>query len=254
MAIATDPATRCRLALFDLDGVLVDSRDAMQEAWEAVQRELGVAVPFAAYFREIGRPFADIMERLGLGERREEIEGVYRATALRTAARVPAFPGVAAALDRLAVAGVKLGVVTSKARPQTYGTLAQFDVPFETIQTPEDGHPGKPAPWPLLIAASEAHTDVEESVFVGDMAVDCDAARNAGMRFLHAAWGYGRRPAGVEQLQSADEIGDLMRLGATPGRRGRGGRPARAAGSASEPLLGTEERQRVGAAETRGTR
>lgn len=204
---------RCALALFDLDGVLVDSRDAMEEAWEAVQRDLGVTVPFAAYFREIGRPFGDIMERLGLEDQSAEIERVYRATALRTAPRVPAFPGVEAALARLAIAGVKLGVVTSKARPQTYWTLAQFDVPFETVQTPEDRHPGKPSPWPLLIAASEARTDVDDAVFIGDMDVDCDAARHAGMRFMHAAWGYGSRPEGVDQLRSAAEIGTLARLG-----------------------------------------
>jgi HAD superfamily hydrolase (TIGR01509 family) len=203
---------RCRLALFDLDGVLVDSRAAMQESWESVQRDLGVTVPFEAYFREIGRPFADIMERLGLAEQRQEIERVYFAYAVRTAPRVPAFPGVEAALAKLAVAGVKLGVVTSKARPQTYWTLSQFDVPFETIQTPEDRHPGKPSPWPLLIAASEARTDVADAVFIGDMDVDCAAARHAGMRFMHAAWGYGSRPAGSAQLRSADEIGDLVRM------------------------------------------
>lgn len=203
---------RCRLALFDLDGVLVDSRAAMEEAWETVQRDLGVTVPFAAYFREIGRPFGDIMERLGLSDRREEVERVYFATAVRTAPRVPAFPGVETALAKLAVAGVKLGVVTSKARPQTYWTLSQFDVPFETIQTPEDRHPGKPSPWPLLIAASEARTDVADAVFIGDMDVDCAAARHAGMRFMHAAWGYGSRPAGSAQLRTADEIGDLVRM------------------------------------------
>nr|WP_281381661.1 HAD family hydrolase [Conexibacter arvalis] len=200
------------MALFDLDGVLVDSRAAMEEAWEAVQRDLGVTVPFAAYFREIGRPFADIMERLGLERQREEIERVYFATALRTAPRVPAFPGVGAALARLAVAGVKLGVVTSKARPQTYWALSQFDVPFETVQTPEDRHPGKPSPWPLLIAASEARTDVADAVFIGDMDVDCAAARHAGMRFMHAAWGYGRRPDGCAQLRSTAEIGELVRM------------------------------------------
>jgi HAD superfamily hydrolase (TIGR01509 family) len=204
---------RCRLALFDLDGVLVDSRAAMEEAWEAVQRDVGVTVPFAAYFREIGRPFADIMERLRLGDQREEIERVYRATALRAAPRVPAFPGVEAALERLTVAGVKLGVVTSKARSLTYWTLAQFDAPFATVQTPEEGHPGKPTPFPLLIAAGEAHVDVADSVFIGDMDVDCAAARGAGMRFLHAAWGYGPRPEGAAELRSAEEIGGLARLG-----------------------------------------
>ncbi|HEY4281264.1 MAG TPA: HAD family hydrolase [Conexibacter sp.] len=203
---------RCRLALFDLDGVLVDSRAAMEEAWEAVQRDLGVTVPFAAYFREIGRPFGDIMERLELVEEAAEIERVYRATALRTAPRVPAFPGVEEALAALAVAGVKLGVVTSKARPQAYWTLSQFEVPFETIQTPDDRHPGKPSPWPLLIAVNEARAEIEDAVFIGDMDVDCTAARHAGMRFLHAAWGYGPRPQGAEQLHHASEIGALARL------------------------------------------
>lgn len=202
---------RCRLALFDLDGVLVDSRDAMEEAWEAVQRDLGVTVPFAAYFREIGRPFADIMERLGLSDEAEQIERIYRATALRTAPRVPAFDGIDEALATLAIAGVKLGVVTSKARPQAYWTLSQFDVPFETVQTPESRHPGKPSPWPLLIAAGEARVDVDDAVFIGDMDVDCAAARHAGMRFLHAAWGYGPRPAGAAQLQTPAEIAGLVR-------------------------------------------
>jgi hypothetical protein len=45
------------------------------------------------------------------------------------------------------------------------------------------------------------------------MDVDCAAARGAGMRFLHAAWGYGPRPDGAVQLHSADEISGLARLG-----------------------------------------
>jgi N-acetyl-D-muramate 6-phosphate phosphatase len=199
----------CALVLLDLDGVLVDSRDAMEEAWGAVQHDLGIATPFAAYFREIGRPFGEIVERLGLSARRAEIERVYRATALREASHVPAFPGVEDALRRLVARGVKLGVVTSKARAQTDWTLAQFDVPFASVQTPEDGEPGKPAPFPLLVAVSEAGADVRDAVFVGDMDVDCKAARAAGMRFLHAAWGYGARPDGAEQLRTPAELGSL---------------------------------------------
>jgi HAD superfamily hydrolase (TIGR01509 family) len=178
----------------------------MEQAWRAVQHDLGVTTPFAAYFREIGRPFREILARLGLTDRCEEIERVYRATALREASHVPAFPGVARALERLVARGVKLGVVTSKARAQTTWTLAQFDVPFASVQTPEDGTPGKPAPFPLLVAAAEARADVRDTVFVGDMDVDCEAARSAGMRFLHAAWGYGACPPGAEQLRTPEEL------------------------------------------------
>lgn len=197
------------LVLLDLDGVLVDSRDAMETAWRAVQHDVGVSTPFAAYFREIGRPFRDILARLGLDEQGDEIERVYRATALREAPRVPAFPGIHTALARLDKRGVKLGVVTSKARSQTAWTLAQFDVDFATVQTPDPRCPGKPAPYPLLVAASEARADVRESVFVGDMEVDARAARAAGMRFLHAAWGYGARPAGAGRLRAPRDLGEV---------------------------------------------
>lgn len=199
----------CALVLLDLDGVLVDSRDAMEEAWRAVQHEVGVATPFAAYFREIGRPFADILQRLGLTEDAEEIERVYRATALRTAPRVPAFPGVPEALAALDARGIKLGVVTSKAEAQTAWTLAQFDVDFATVQTPERHTPGKPAPYPLLVAVHEAQVDVRDTVFVGDMDVDCAAARNAGIRFLHAGWGYGACLDGAERLRAPGDLAHI---------------------------------------------
>lgn len=197
------------LVLLDLDGVLVDSRDAMETAWRAVQHDVGVSTPFTAYFREIGRPFRDILARLELTEQADEIERVFRATALREAPRVPAFPGIHTALARLDKRGVKLGVVTSKARSQTAWTLAQFDVDFATVQTPDGRGPGKPAPFPLLVAASEAQVDVRHAVFVGDMDVDCAAARAAGMRFLHAAWGYGACPDGAAQLRRPDGLGEL---------------------------------------------
>src|SRR5215218_1808624 len=113
----------------------------METAWQAVQHDVGVSTPFAAYFREIGRPFRDILARLDLSDQEDEIERVYRATALREAPRVPAFPGIHTALARLARRGVKLGVVTSKARSQTTWTLAQFDVEWATVQTPEARRP-----------------------------------------------------------------------------------------------------------------
>jgi HAD superfamily hydrolase (TIGR01549 family) len=181
----------------------------MEAAWEAVRHDLGVATPFAAYFREIGRPFRDILARLGLADQGEEIERVYRATALREAPRVPAFPGVHTALARLVKRGVKLGVVTSKAQAQTDWTLAQFDVEFATVQTPDASCPGKPAPYPLLVAAAEAGVGVRESLFVGDMDVDALAAQAAGMRFLHAGWGYGACPDGAAALRSPQELGEL---------------------------------------------
>ena len=82
-------------------------------------------------------------------------------------------------------------------------------MPFATVQTPESDCPGKPAPYPLLLAASEARVDVRDAVFVGDMDVDCEAASNAGMRFFHAAWGYGACLRGAAQLRVPSELSEL---------------------------------------------
>lgn len=199
-----------RLVLFDLDGVLVDSRESMSIAWASVQRELRVDVPFEAYFQEIGRPFDQIVARLGLSERLGEIERVYWRVAATEIGRVRPYPDVIRALRRVAAAGKLVGVVTSKRRASAVQTLRQFNVPFATLKTPDDG-PGKPAPDLLIAAVRELGVEIWETIYIGDMQVDYEAARNAGIRFFHAAWGYGDRPGEARQLHRARDIGSLGR-------------------------------------------
>ena len=125
---------------------------------------------------------------------------------------MPAFPGIHTALARLDKRGVKLGVVTSKARSQTDWTLAQFDVEFATVQTPESALPRQAGAVSAARRGERgAASGVRESVFVGDMDVDAAAAQAAGMRFLHAGWGYGACPDGAEQLRTPRELGEVGR-------------------------------------------
>lgn len=198
-----------KLVLFDLDGVLVDSREAMRIAWETVRRELDVNVPFVAYFQEIGRPFPQIIDRLGLSGGLADIERVYKSVTFAEVARALAYPHVDETLRRLVDGGARVGVVTSKSRLLSIETLRQFSTPLTLLRTPDDG-PGKPAPDLLLSAMAAAGAHARETVYVGDMAVDLQAARAARVRFLHAAWGYGSCPAGTPRLR---DIRDIARLG-----------------------------------------
>ena len=70
------------LVLFDLDGVIIDSRDNMELSWTAVRAETGVTVPFADYFGLIGRPFREILSMLGIEDGHDAIEVVARDTPL----------------------------------------------------------------------------------------------------------------------------------------------------------------------------
>ncbi len=195
-----------KLVLFDLDGVLLDSRENMRLAWGAVRTALKVNVSFETYFAEIGRPFGDIMDRLGLSDQAGEAERIFRAESTRHLARARFYEGAERALQTLAQADRKLGIVTSKDETRTCALLKHLPVIFATVRTPNHNYRGKPAPDHLLVGMAEAHVDPGETLYVGDMAVDAEAARRAGIAYAHAAWGYGEAPPGCRVIFGFDDL------------------------------------------------
>ncbi|WP_405657801.1 HAD family hydrolase [Streptomyces sp. NBC_00079] len=177
------------LMLFDLDGVLIDSLPTMRAAWEAVTVRAGIQVPFEAYVKHLGRPFRDILRLLGLKDT-EQFTKAYEDAAIGFSHLSQPFPGVEQALRDIAATGCRLGVVTSKSADRARPLVDGLDVPFAVLRAPGHGR-GKPSPDSLLLALVECATDPGDALYVGDMAVDQEAALRAGMRYVHAGWGYG---------------------------------------------------------------
>ena len=50
-----------KLILFDLDGVLIDSKENMRISWQAVQTAFEIDVPFPLYFAGIGARFSTFL-------------------------------------------------------------------------------------------------------------------------------------------------------------------------------------------------
>lgn len=205
MPVSPIPA-RKSLVLFDLDGVLVDTRANMRAAWSAVRRELGVAASFDAYIAETGQPFPAIMHRLGIGELAEEAEAIYRTRSTLDLVSAPVYPEVAVMLNTLRSAGLRLGIVTSKDSARTAILLERLPSVFSVVRCPDGTCRGKPAPDHLLMATALAQCDPCETLYVGDMTSDAEAARRAGIDFLYAAWGFGVPPptASFQALQPGD--------------------------------------------------
>ncbi len=177
--------------LFDLDGVLVDTRPVMEIAWRAVQEVHGVNVPFEAYEEHLGRPFDDIMGRLGLANA-EEVHRTYTEASAAASHLAQEFEGITDVLLAVAADGWSLGVVTSKPLARATPLLARLGCPFVTVRGPDGHGRGKPAPDPILLALIDLGADPADATYVGDMAVDQEAARRAGVSYVHAGWGYGR--------------------------------------------------------------
>ncbi|MBR9973689.1 HAD family hydrolase [Magnetospirillum sulfuroxidans] len=200
-----------KLVLFDLDGVILNSKMNMEYSWGQVCSQLKINVDFEEYFSKIGRPFFDIMTMLGLQEYASRAESIFRVSSMSSLHLVSFYDGVRETLSALEQAGIGMGVVTSKDRMRTNAILAMLPVDFTTVQTPGDKFRGKPAPDHLLLAMAESQIDPADTIYIGDMDSDFEAAQRAGIDYLHAQWGYGAAPKdGIPALSSIKELADWI--------------------------------------------
>jgi beta-phosphoglucomutase-like phosphatase (HAD superfamily) len=52
------------LIIFDLDGVLFDSKKNMEISWNFVKKKYQLKIKFESYFQNIGMPFLNILKKL----------------------------------------------------------------------------------------------------------------------------------------------------------------------------------------------
>lgn len=203
------PGRPLRLAVFDLDGTLVDSQHGIIASMRAAFESQNLKPPEAAAIRAtIGLPLDTAIERInpdvrGLLTQRVAEGYKHHAHVVRsvgTDGPEPLMPGARAMLDRLETAGVLLAVATGKGRRGLISVLEAHGVRgrFVSLQSADDA-PGKPDPTMLRQAISLAGAEIADTVMIGDTVFDLQMAHNAGVKSIAVSWGYHR----VEQLNSA---------------------------------------------------
>jgi phosphoglycolate phosphatase len=180
-----------KLVLFDLDGVLLDSKRNMELSWAVVCKKYDLDTRFEDYFSKIGRPFKDILGILNIKENQSDIENTFNEVSVQLIHEVSFYNGVEFVLSRLSDMNIKTGIVTSKNTIKTQKILDLLDFSFDIVQTPNNDLQGKPAPDHLLYAMSELNISASNTLYIGDMDVDYEAAKRANVDYVHALWGYG---------------------------------------------------------------
>jgi HAD superfamily hydrolase (TIGR01509 family) len=194
------------LAIFDHDGVLVDSLALHQEAWLELGRITGL--PFTETFiREtFGMTNPSIFRRL-LGDEIEHSD-IARLGALKEACyrelaapRLELISGVRSLLDELSDNGVALAIGSSGPRANLELTVERCGLSgrFQSIAALEDITHGKPNPEVFLIAAKRAGVAPHRCLVFEDAVVGIQAAKSAGM----TAIGVG----GTTSLESLSQSG-----------------------------------------------
>lgn len=198
-AVSSPACPGPRLAVFDMDGTLVDSQHMIVAAMEGAFAGVGLAPPPPEKVRRVvGLSLGVAIDRLAPGldaRRRESLEAGYKAAffALREEGIVAEqpFEGAFAALDALREADWLLGIATGKSVRGLNATLERFGLGghFVTLQT-ADTNPGKPAPDMLHRAMAETGAASDATVMIGDTSYDMEMARNAKVAGIGVGWGY----------------------------------------------------------------
>jgi phosphoglycolate phosphatase len=190
--------TALRLAVFDLDGTLVDSRANIIRAVEEVARILALPCPHIDVIpRVIGLSLDEALVRLFPevdAATHKALEAEYRAAFVRLRASPgydePLFAGTQDLLTELNDAGVLLGIATGKAPRGVRHLLDRHKLHdrFVTIHTPDTAR-GKPHPDMVLQAMAGVGARPENTVMIGDTTFDIEMGRAAGARAIGVSWG-----------------------------------------------------------------
>lgn len=186
-----------RAVFFDVDGTLLDTRDAWTAAFDAGLAAIGSRVMTGeAGARWIGTPIETIYsERCGVeGETLlRAVAAFQESEAASVQGGVRAFPGIPAMLEGLRP--WRLGTITNKRRDTTLAALqaAGLGGRFVLVLGGDSVPRKKPAPDPILQAARELGVDAATCAYVGDTEVDVRAGRAAGAVTIGVTWGYGTR-------------------------------------------------------------
>jgi len=195
------------LAVFDLDGTLVDSRqdlvtsanDMLASFGASPLREDAIAgfvgdgakMLVARSLKAAGVPPGD------LGIALERFLEIYNGRLLET---TKPYDGISALIDDAVDLGVLLGVITNKPEAPSLKILDAFNLSMSfgwVIGGDDMRFARKPDPASLSWMIAQAGADPSRTLYIGDSEIDADTARAAGTRFCLAAYGFGQARGAV---------------------------------------------------------
>lgn len=184
--------------LFDLDGTVYDTYEANLLSFQAVMgREYpGIKCEDEDFAPLFGVPGLKCLHGFGVPEADcPRMMKLWIEEIVKYAHTVRLFPHILSVLEFFRQNGVKLGIVTSRARTDAMaGTLGDPCPPelrpyFDFVISASDVARPKPAPDSILKYMELSGAKASEILFVGDALTDWQCARSSGADFAMALWG-----------------------------------------------------------------
>lgn len=204
--------------IFDMDGTLWDSADNVAISWNIAMEQFGYErepINEADMQRVMGKTMDKIAEILF-----DKVDGQERADLLALACQVEndylrehggvLYPEIRSTMEKLKE-NYRLFIVSNcqAGYIEAFLDYYQFHDLVEDIEC--FGNNDKPKAENIKLICERNHVAREDAVYVGDIQGDYDSAIAAGIKFIHAAYGFGTIDTEVPKVQKFSELPQVVR-------------------------------------------
>ena len=188
-----------RLAIFDLDGTLLDTVADLANATNQALAQCGYPThPTDAYYQFVGNGINKLFFRALPEEARTE-ENVLRIRSLfvpyyneHNADDSRPYPGVSELLRELQAQGIQVAVASNKYQQAIVKLVGHFfpDIRFAAVYGQREGVAIKPDPTIVADILNDTGISRADTIYIGDSGVDMQTARNAEVESIGVSWGF----------------------------------------------------------------
>ncbi|MDO8650417.1 MAG: HAD family hydrolase [Candidatus Berkelbacteria bacterium] len=178
-----------KAVIFDVDGVLVDSKNANAIFFQTLLKKAGYAdISHEEAISCFHLPMWQVIEKLTHSTDQEEIKRIWEMghdPSLRDNSLLEFPDQLENVLEKLHKE-YKLAIVTSRIKAGMEALFSSREIRhlFDVVVTFEDYTNPKPHPEPLDTALKKLGVDSSEAIYIGDSPTDIEAAKAAGMRSI----------------------------------------------------------------------
>ena len=213
-----------KLAIFDLDGTLIDSVADLAQATNYALTQHGYPThPTEAYRFFVGNGINKLFERaLPEGEKSTDNVMKIRQTFIpyynvhnRDFTRP--YPGIVKMLENLQESGIVLAIASNKYMEATAQLVKSYfpHIQFACVLGQREGIMPKPDPQIVYDIMEATQIEHDAIIYIGDTNVDMQTAKNAHLPSIGVTWGF--RPSSELQesgatyiVNTADELAEII--------------------------------------------
>jgi len=205
--------------IFDLDGTLLDSKPGVLASFAAAAKSVFPHAALDLAQVPLGPPIRQICRAVFPAISAEETEQMARAFRSHYdsvgSAQSRLYEGAMEVLSAASSRNIRLDIATNKPLRVTTSILARLRIShfFQSVVAVDSTEPpfnGKAAM--IRHVLEQNRLPAEDTIYVGDTAEDAAAARVCGIRFVWAAYGYGKLEGSEPVFKEINKLADLREI------------------------------------------